>query len=348
VATIHLRPERVVMTLVLLSLFAVSHATAAFAQNQDDGLSTARSLLQQGKNRQAIAWLETFAANRPELKGVNHELGVAHYREGEYLEAAKYLQEAWNENDDDHDAAQLLGLSYYFSGRLVEAIPALEKVRSWRPEANIDAMYVLAVCYAVTKRYAEALATFAQLYGVSPDSAAAHLLMGHMLIRQGLDPAAESEIRAALRVSPQLPLGHLALGELSVYGGNYPQAIQEFEAELALNPACAAALTQLGEVYWRLNRDEDSKKVLRRSISLDSMAPTSYVVLGKVLFREGRLALAEQNLHRAISLDPGSYTAHYFLGQLYRDQGKSEAAQREMKAAARIQQLQATSAGGRN
>jgi Tfp pilus assembly protein PilF len=67
--------------------------------------------------------------------------------------------------------------------------------------------------------------------------------------------------------------------------------------------------------------------------------------LGKVLLRAGQPALAEKNLHRAITLDPGSYTAHYFLGQLYRDQGKVEAAEREMKAAARIQQLQASNAG---
>jgi Tfp pilus assembly protein PilF len=67
--------------------------------------------------------------------------------------------------------------------------------------------------------------------------------------------------------------------------------------------------------------------------------------LGKVLLREGQPALAEKNLHRAVNLDPSSYTAHYFLGQLYRNQGRAEAAEREMKAAARIQQLQASNPG---
>jgi tetratricopeptide (TPR) repeat protein len=334
------------MTLMVLGFFVSSCVTAAFAQNQQDGrLSTARSLLRQGRNSEAIVLLKTIAARQHDLKGVNHELGVAYYREAEYLEAAKYLQDAWNENHNDHDAAQLLGLSYYFSGRPIEAIPALEKVRSWHPEASIDAMYVLAVCYALTKRHAEALGMFAQLYGVRPDSAAAHLLMGRSLIRQGLDPIAESEIGTALRIYPQIPLGHLALGELNLYGGNYFKAVQDFEAELALNPTCTLALTHLGEVFWRLNRDDDSQKVLRRSISLDPMDPSPYVVLGKVLLREGQLAVAEKNLRHAISLDPSSYTAHYILGQLYRDEGKSEAAQREMKAAARLQQLQAVSMG---
>jgi tetratricopeptide (TPR) repeat protein len=329
-------------TLLALGLFAAPNITIAFAQQRDDVLSAARSLLQHGKNREAISSLKTVATNHPELKGVNHELGVAYYREGEYLEAAKYLQSAWNENNNDRDAMQLLGLSYYFSGRPQLAIPALEKVRSWRPNANIDAVYILGVCLVLTQRYVDALEIFAQLYGVRRDSAAAHLLLGRVLLRQGLDPAAQSEIDAALLISPRLPLAHLSLGELGLYGGDYAKALQEFESELMLNPTCAQALTRMGEVYWRLNRDEDSRKALMRSIVLDSMAAEPYVVLGKVLLRQGQPALAEQNLQHAISLDPSSYSAHYFLGQLYRSQGRAEAAQREMKAAARIQQLQPT------
>ncbi len=344
-AKIHSRRANIAMRLIVLSAFVVPWGAVAYAQSQDDALSTARSLLQQGKNDAAIAWLKNVAAAHPELKGVNHELGVAYYREGEYLAASNYLQDAWDENEDDRDAAQLLGLSYYFSGRPIEAIPALEKVRSWRPNANIDALYILGICYAVADRHAEARRMFAQLYGVSSDSAAAHLLMARMMLRQGFDTVAESEVRAALLISPQLPLAHLTLGELSFYGGNYSRAAQEFKEELALNPTCASALTHLGEVYWRLDRDEDSHTVLRRSLGLDATAAEPYVVLGKVLLRDRQAELAEQNLLHAIHLEPNNYTAHYILGQLYRDEGRLEAAQRELTAAARIQRVQGANVG---
>jgi tetratricopeptide (TPR) repeat protein len=347
VATIHFWPIRLAMTLLLGLLVLPPAAIAAAEEPQNDGLSAARSLLERGRNREAISLLKDVLASQPELKGVNHDLGVAYYREGEYLEAARYLDQAWKENAEDHDAAQLLGLSNYFSGRPAEAIPPLEKVRSWRTDRNIDAVYVLGVCYAIAKRYSESLGVVAQLYGVSPESATAHLLLGRILLRQGFDPVAERELTAALLLSPKLPLAHLALGELSVYGGDYRKAVREFQEELAVNPACAPALTHLGEVYWRLNRDQESERVLRRSIGLDPADPAPYVVLGKVLIRAGRSALAEQSLHRAAELDPGNYSAHYFLGRLYRNQGRPEAAQREMKAAARIQQLQA-GGGGRN
>jgi tetratricopeptide (TPR) repeat protein len=329
----------------LLSVFVVTISAIVFAQDRDDPISTARTLLQQGKNAEAIAWLKEVAAKQPMLEGLNYELGVAYYREGEYLDASKFLEGAWNENKNDRDAAQLLGLSYYFSGRLVEAIPALEKVRSGQPDAKSDAIYILGICYAAAARPAEARGIFAQLYGVSRDSAAAHLLLARMLVRQGFDAIAEAEARTALLISPRLPLAHLTLGELSIYGGDYPRAVREFESELALNPTCTPALTQLGEVYWRLDRDEDSQKALLHSIGLDATASEPHAVLGKVLLRQGRVMLAEQNLVRAVNLNPSGYTAHYLLGQLYRDQGKLEAAKREMAAAARIQQARGANPG---
>ena len=324
--------------LTILFLCILSCGENAFPRQKDDALSAPRSLIRQQRNAEAIAQLKALALQQPELKGLHHELGIAYYHQGEYLEAAKYLGDAWKENPEDRDAVQLLGLSYYSSGKPAEAIPPLEKVRSWHPNAHIDAIYILGLCYIMAKRYPQALETFAHLYGVRPDSGAAHLLLGRMLLRQGFDPVAESEIDKALRLSPQLPLAHLTLGELHVYRGDYPAAIQEFRAELALDPTCAQALTHLGEMYWRLNRDNESQIVLQRSISLDATASEPYVILGKVLVREGQPALAEKSLRRALTLDPYSYTAHYFLGRLYRGQGKEEAAEREMNAATRIQQ----------
>ncbi len=310
------------------------------AQQEDEALATARSLIQQNKNDEAIAQLKTLAARRPGMMGINHELGVAYYRKSAYWEAAKYLKDAWQENPEDRDAAQLLGLSYYFSGKPAEAIPPLEKIRSWHPNSHMDAMYILGLCYALTKNYALALQSFAGLYGVAADSATAHLVLARVLLRQGFDPVAEEEVHRALSRSAQLPLAHFTLGEFYIYKADYSKAAQEFETELAINPGYAPALTRLGEVYWRLDRYDDAEKVLQRSIWLDSTASEPHVIMGKVLVKKRQFALAERALQRAIAIDPNSYTAHYFLGQVYREMGRPDAAEREMKIAAQIQQRQ--------
>jgi tetratricopeptide (TPR) repeat protein len=330
------------LTAILFSLLVLGANT--LAQQEQEGLAAAHSLIQQNRLDEAIAQLKALAESGSRAEGINHELGVAYYRKGEYLEAAKYLKNAWQENADDRDAVQLLGLSYYLSGRPSEAIPPLEKVRSWNPNSNTDAIYILGLCYVLSKNYPRAQETFARLYGVPTESAAAHLVLARILLRQGFDPIAEDEARKALSLSPQLPFAHFTLGEFYVYKSDYSGAAQEFEQELVLNPGNAIALTRLGDVHWHLKRYDDAEKVLQRSIWLDSTASESHVILGKVLFSKGNLELAERTLQRAISIDPNSYTAHYFLGQVYRKMGKREAADQEIKLAAQIQRRQTQNA----
>ncbi len=328
----------------LFCMLMLSLGANLLAQQEDPALAAARSLIQENKYKEAIAQLKDLAASRPGTKGISHELGTAYYYQADYFEAASYLEEALRENLQDRDATQLLGLSYYFSGKPAQAIPVLEKVRLWYPNENIDAIYVLGLCYALNRNYPEALETFARLYRLEPDSAASHLMLGRILLRQGFDPIAEKEVRKALALSPRLPLAHFTLGESYAYSGDYPKAADEFQQEMDINPGYAPALNHLGDAYWRLRRNEDAERVLRDSLWLDSTSGEPYVILGKVFMARRQLPQAERTLQRAIAMDSGSYTAHYFLGQVYRALGKTVDADRELNIAARIQQLQAQNA----
>lgn len=69
-------------TALILSA-AVTAASAS--QGANDALATARELIQQARNEEAITELNGLAALDPQAKGVNHELGVAYYHQSEYL-----------------------------------------------------------------------------------------------------------------------------------------------------------------------------------------------------------------------------------------------------------------------
>jgi len=58
---------------------------------------------------------------------VSHELGAANYAKGDYVKAADFLRQALQEDPKDNEASQLLGLSYYLSGRPAEGYSALGK-----------------------------------------------------------------------------------------------------------------------------------------------------------------------------------------------------------------------------
>ncbi len=300
----------------------------------------AEKLLQQGKYDDAIAQLQAIP---PGSKGLSGELGAAYYQKGDYIKAIDSLKQALAENPRNEDpgnkeATQLLGLSYYLSGRPGEAIAPLEKVQGWYPRANVDAAYILGLCYIQTKDYPQARKSFARMFDVPPDSAASYLLTARMLLRQEFDPIAEEYAEKAIALDPKLPLAHFFLGELHLYKSRVPEAISDFQGELALNPAHAPTYYKLADAYSRIQKFDDAQRLLQRSIWLDATSTGPYILMGKVLERKGETELAVRALEHALSMDPNNSVTHHLLGQAYRDLGRNEDAERELKIAEQLQE----------
>ena len=188
--------------------------------------ASAELLLRQGKYDEAIAELQNLAAKIPAPKNIARELGAAYYKKGDYLKAAEHLKTAQSEDPKDNESIQLLGLSYYLAGRPADAIPYLEKVQSWFPRANVDAAYILGICYIQSKDYPKARTAFAHMFDVPADSAASYLFTARMLLRQEFDPVAEEYAQKATTLDPKLPGAHLMLGELYLYKSRVPEAIE--------------------------------------------------------------------------------------------------------------------------
>src|SRR6266478_6266969 len=138
----------VLVASLLLCGFSFSAARTCAPQT-DSTFAGPQRLLEQGKFAEAIAALEELRKSQPELQGLSRELGIAYYRKGDYLDAVTNLQRAIKENPNDS-----------------EAMPYLEKVQSWYPNANVDAAYILGVSYIQTKNYPHARVAFAKMFGV--------------------------------------------------------------------------------------------------------------------------------------------------------------------------------------
>lgn len=311
---------------------------AASPISQDSSLARATLLLQQGKNDEALTLLESIATADPSRRGVTRQIGVAQYRKGDFLKASASFKKALDENPNDNEAIQLMGLSYYLAGRPADAIAPLEKVQTWYPSANVDAAYILGLCYIQTKDYPSARKAFARMFGVAGDSAAAYLFAARMLLRQDFAPVAEEYGKKAVELDPKLPRAHMLLGELYLYKSRIPEAVEEFQKELQLNPGDAAVYYKLADAYSRLQKYDEAEKLLQRSIWLDATSTGPYVLMGKVLEKKGETALAVRALQRAVAMDPNNPMPHHLLGQAYRQLGQSDDAERELKIAAQLDQ----------
>jgi len=300
--------------------------------------SHTRRLLQQGKYDEALAVLHDVESSRPATRGLAHELGVTYYKKSDFPNAITYLKKAREENPNDSEAIQLLGLSYYLGGHPAEAIPELEKVQTWFPSANVDAAYILGLCYIDTKDYPRARGAFAKMFAVVPESAASYLFTARMLLRQDFSPVAEEYALKAAALDPKLPLAHFLLGEIYLYHSKFPEAIEEFQKELDLNPGYAAGYYKLADAYSRMQKFDEAEKSLQRSIWLDATATGPYILMGKVLQKKGETELAIRALQRALTMDPNNPVPHHLLGEAYRDLGRSEDAERELKIAAQMEE----------
>ncbi len=306
----------------------------------DSDFSQAQKLIQQGRYDDALDQLNALAQKHPGLKGLDRELGFARYSKGDYLGAAASFQKAITEDPSDNESIQLLGLSNYLAGRPAEAIPSLEKVQSWFPRANVDAAYILGICYIQTKDYPKARAAFARMFEVAGDSAASYLFTARMLLRQEFDPVAEEYALKATTLDPKLPGAHLMLGELYLYKSRIPEAIEQFQKELSLNPANAATYYKLADAYSRIQKYDDAERLLQRSIWLDATSTGPFILMGKVLEKKGEYELAVRALRHAAAMDPNNAMTHHLLGQTYRDMGMKQEADSELKTAEELRAKQ--------
>lgn len=301
-------------------------------------LSEARLLINQGRPQAAIEKLK--ALGEPGRTDVAHLLGVAYYHADDHLHAIEQLARIVGKlpegSLEQREAVQVLGLSNFIVGRFAEAVPLLEATRVWAA-GNAELGYVLGQAYVQTHQPDRARQVFAATFGVTPDSAAAHLVAAQMMIRLEFEAAAETELKRAIEKDPKLPQAHALLGQLAIFRGRLDEGIALTEREIALNPANAMAFSQLGDALVRQGKWDEGIAALQKSIWLNPFYSAPYIVLGKAYMKKGQPATAEGMLTRAIQYDPNNRSAHYLLGQLFQQMGRLEDAKREFAIAERLQ-----------
>jgi tetratricopeptide (TPR) repeat protein len=292
-------------------------------------LDQADKLIRQGKTTEAIALLDPLAQKKPSVAGVETLLGRAYFTSKEYQQAILHLQRAAQQRPDDWESIQLLALSYYAQGKCQETLPLLEKVSPHLPQGQADAPYILGVCYARTQQWEHARKAFAGMFGVSPESPMAHLMLAKMLVRLQLEDRAPPEIEAALAQDPRLPMAHFLQGELWLYKMDAQHALLEFQKELAINPSVWLVYWRLGDTYMRLKQYDEAEKALKQALWLNESFTGSYIMLGEIELQKGDPELARGFLERAVKLDPQNYYAHYALGRSYQKLGRTDDANHE-------------------
>ena len=306
------------------------------AQTSAQVQAQAHADLAHGKSAEAVAALEKLSQANPDQKGLQHDLGVAYYRTGKLVEARHAFERALAQDPSDVESVQLEGLTLYRLGQPAAAIPYLQRVKQFSPDANADASHVLALCFLNSGKLDEARAAFATEYGLKPESGGAYLVLARMLLIANLPDQGAEAARKALALAPDLALAHFVLGEVALFKSDVAAATSEFEAERALNPGYAPVYERLGDAYLRASKPEAAQQALMQSLALDTSSTGPFLLMGKVLLRRDDPENAAMYLRHAEKMDPSNPIAHTLLGQAYRRLGQEAEAKQELDTAAGI------------
>lgn len=257
--------------------------------------------------------------------GVNeyHRAALREYTAKNYKDAAESFRKAIASELPDSQAYRqstlLLGQSLYLLGRYEEAIDTLKRA----PRTG-ETLYMLGNSALKSRDLKSSVTYFAEMFGVPPTSAAAHLLTAQLMAKQELLEEAEAEAKAALTVDPRIPEAHYLLGELLTFKGETDKAIEELKTEIQINPSFAMAYYKLGDAYSRQVQWAAAIPLLQKSVWLNPTYSGPYILLGKGYLQQKEFSNAEGVLRRAIQLDPNNSSAHYLLGQTLVQEGKTD------------------------
>src|SRR5260370_20553524 len=189
-----------------------------------------------------------------------------------------------------------------------------------------------------------------QAVGGNPELAAAHEILGEVLLESGETTAAKAEIERAVDLDPRnagayvslanlnaksdprraaqlyrkaielaqdewMPLGRY--GQFEYRSARYREAATLWEQAIRTAPGNVSLLKNLAAAYHMLNDEEKSASYLQQALDIEPSAGI-WNNLGTVRFFHGRYADAVPAFEKATQMDPGTYLDWGNLGAGYR------------------------------
>ena len=163
-------------------------------------------------------------------------------------------------------------------------------------------------------RFASAEAALTKALSLTPNNAAAHLLMGR--VQNFTNRAAEgiAECERALALDPNLASAHAQIGLAKVIIGHGEETEAHVNEALRLSPRDIGAHNWLGIAGLAkllLSKDDEAVVRLRRAVETNRNWPSAHFYLAAALAQLGRSDEAKAAARAGLALDP-SFTIHRY------------------------------------
>ncbi len=194
-----------------------------------------------------------------------------------------------------------------------------------------------------------AAAAFRRAMKLRADYAPAHMRLGKVLLADGRDSEAATELERALRLEPDLQPARVTLAQIRLAEGELEASEKMLDQILAKQPRHAQALSTLGQVYNRLGRRTEARRIAERARSaaiynlFEDPLMSKVVAEGissvllweraKAFLDNGNDEQAMLGLRQVVKLRPQDADVHQQLGVAYGNLGDIDRSRRHLERA---------------
>ena len=154
---------------------------------------------------------------------------------------------------------------------------------------------------------------------------------GFVPAREGF-ARARAAAETALRLDPNTLIAHVALARVNTaYEWDWAAAESHVRAVLRIGPRNPVALTVAGDLALVLGRWDEAIRYFRASIVADPLFPTTHALLGSAYYKSGELDKAEAEFRSTLEISPTYVSANLTLGNILLARGQNAEALRAMQ-----------------
>jgi tetratricopeptide (TPR) repeat protein len=292
-----------------------------------------QKLLQSGRAKDAIVYLERALQLRPDAYGADYSLAMAYLQTGDPKRAEDLAKRIPREKETAESHALLAEIKEA-EGRPLEAVKEYELTALMAPtEAHIFAWGAELLLHRADAPAAKVFGMGHQLY---PKSIRMLVGLGATAYAQDLNEEAALWLLAAIALDPADARPYLFLGKVQEVAKSEPEEwVEVFRRYAVLRPEDARAHYYYAVALEKERHGEqdfaERSAELGKAIAIEPRMGEAYLKLGLLEEEKGELGKAVAVLQKAVDYTEMPDEAHLRLAQVYRRMGETEKARKESK-----------------
>jgi tetratricopeptide (TPR) repeat protein len=309
--------------------------------NFDANYRLGKMLVDDGKAREALSYLERASQLNPSNYENAYELGVAYAEAGQYERGRTQARSLLAR--PDKSAPQEAELHHLLGDIDEKMSDPLEAVREYQRAAELNPsepnLFDWGADLLMHRAYEPAIEVFTKGNRLFPQSARMLAGLGVAAYARGAYEKAAQRLCEASDLNPDDPNAYLFLGKM--------QSVRTTQSECLLERLRRFATLQAGNALanyyyalglWNLHESLGSKEnlasvesLLQKAVHLDPKFGAAYVQLGILYAERGDSAKAISAYQKAAEVNPELEEAHYRLARAYSQTGEKSKAQSELQ-----------------